>query len=326
MESRMNEVGSTAIRIGESVVSETANPYGRTRRSTSTNTTSSSIACGKTSSRTTLTVSLLFDISEGLLCLSNVEMETVPDPDSAPAKSEQGLEELFDEIRATVDTETQIVKAVFPNPPVVMQVFLQRVFAQSNSSYTKQPIYPTCLSAHDPACPRTAVRAGRRPQALRPAVHRAPTPNEVAEFRRTFSDAVPSVPAGSSSSVSAMLETAMEELFVPYTEGQRYLERESRSLGFLYSTLLAQFTRYQYVFPSTRPASSHATYRSEHIKAKPLCLTGSWTTQRRCCNDVRRRRLDDLCTGCAAIMRLVVSRLTVARRTIPSEKKTVFSE
>ncbi len=55
----------------------------------------------------------------------------LPDPDSAPAKSEQGLEELFDEIRATVDTETQIVKAVFPNPPVVMQVFLQRVFAQS---------------------------------------------------------------------------------------------------------------------------------------------------------------------------------------------------
>lgn len=39
--------------------------------------------------------------------------------------------DLFSEIRATVDTEAQIVKAVFPNPPVVMQVFLQRVFAQS---------------------------------------------------------------------------------------------------------------------------------------------------------------------------------------------------
>jgi hypothetical protein len=35
-----------------------------------------------------------------------------------------------------VDTEAQIVKAVFPNPSIVMQVFLQRVFAQSvrNSS------------------------------------------------------------------------------------------------------------------------------------------------------------------------------------------------
>ena len=27
--------------------------------------------------------------------------------------------------------ESQIVQAVFPNPPLVMQVFLQRVFAQS---------------------------------------------------------------------------------------------------------------------------------------------------------------------------------------------------
>ena len=47
---------------------------------------------------------------------------------------EVGLTELFSEIRATVDTEAQIVKAVFPNPSIVMQVFLQRVFAQSVSN------------------------------------------------------------------------------------------------------------------------------------------------------------------------------------------------
>jgi hypothetical protein len=41
-----------------------------------------------------------------------------------------------------------------------------------------------------------------------------------------------------------MLETAMEELFVHQTEGQRYLERESASLGQLYSNLLSNFTRY----------------------------------------------------------------------------------
>lgn len=57
----------------------------------------------------------------------------LPDPEATPPKNERGLTELFAEIRATVDTEAQIVKAVFPNPPVVMQVFLQRVFAQSAS-------------------------------------------------------------------------------------------------------------------------------------------------------------------------------------------------
>jgi hypothetical protein len=37
---------------------------------------------------------------------------------------------LFKEIRVTVGQEAQIVKAVFPNPSAVMQVFLQRVVAQ----------------------------------------------------------------------------------------------------------------------------------------------------------------------------------------------------
>lgn len=57
--------------------------------------------------------------------------ELLPNPNSSPPKSEHGLVELFGEIRKTVDQESQIVQAVFPNPAFVMQVFLQRVFAQS---------------------------------------------------------------------------------------------------------------------------------------------------------------------------------------------------
>lgn len=40
------------------------------------------------------------------------------------------MDALFKEIRVTVSQEAQIIKAVFPNPSVVMQVFLQRIFAQ----------------------------------------------------------------------------------------------------------------------------------------------------------------------------------------------------
>lgn len=69
------------------------------------------------------------------------------------------------------------------------------------------------------------------------------TPFESTDFRRSITGSGPTM-SNTSSAVSAMLETAMEELFVPYTEGQRYLERESRSLGALYSSLLANFTRY----------------------------------------------------------------------------------
>jgi exocyst complex component 5 len=57
--------------------------------------------------------------------------EAIPNPDVTPPKTESGLHDLLQEIRSTVDQEAQIVQAVFPNPPFVMQVFLQRVFAQS---------------------------------------------------------------------------------------------------------------------------------------------------------------------------------------------------
>lgn len=56
---------------------------------------------------------------------------TISNPDESTPQAEPGLTELFGEIRATVAQESQIVQAVFPNPPLVMQVFLQRVFAQS---------------------------------------------------------------------------------------------------------------------------------------------------------------------------------------------------
>jgi exocyst complex component 5 len=64
-----------------------------------------------------------------------------------------------------------------------------------------------------------------------------------ADMNRSF-NTTPGATTATSASVTQMLETAMEELFVPYTEGQRYLERESKSLGYLYSSYLVNFTRY----------------------------------------------------------------------------------
>jgi hypothetical protein len=56
--------------------------------------------------------------------------ESLADPDAPAPKNEPKLVELFAEIRETVAQEAQIIQAVFPHPAVVMQVFLQRVFAQ----------------------------------------------------------------------------------------------------------------------------------------------------------------------------------------------------
>lgn len=81
------------------------------------------------------------------------------------------------------------------------------------------------------------------------------SPLDVAEFRRTLSGNSSSTGSTTTTtSISAMLETAMEELFVQQTEGQRYLERESASLGQLYTGLLVNFTRYHVCVPCKRPS------------------------------------------------------------------------
>lgn len=69
----------------------------------------------------------------------NFSWDSLPDPNSPSPKSEPGLRSLYDEIRVTVGQEAQIVTAVFPNPSLVMQVFLQRVFAQVVRSFPFPP-------------------------------------------------------------------------------------------------------------------------------------------------------------------------------------------
>ena len=60
-----------------------------------------------------------------------------------------------------------------------------------------------------------------------------------------------------------MLETAMEELFMPYTEGQKYIDRESKSLTDLYANLLSNFTQFHVgqTLSSHPPADSYGVPR-----------------------------------------------------------------
>ena len=75
-------------------------------------------------------------------------------------------------------------------------------------------------------------------------------------FSRSLAWSSPSTSGGAgSTAISSILETAMEELFVPYIEGQRYLEREIKNLTDLYSSYLSAFTRYHVIIePLLRPS------------------------------------------------------------------------
>jgi exocyst complex component 5 len=110
--------------------------------------------------------------------------------------------------------------------------------------------------------------------------HMSPrTPYEATEFRRSLAGSAPVTGPSTSAAISTMLETAMEELFVSYTEGQRYMERECKSLMFLYDMLLAKFSRFHVreIFLSfSRPflinSCSHRKGKKDRKKPSRLCL------------------------------------------------------
>ena len=108
------------------------------------------------------------------------------------------------------------------------------------------------------------------------------SPTDASEFNRSLKGATSSASnTATAATISTMLETAMEELFVPYTEGQRYLEKESRSLGEMYASYLAKFTRYHVRLVSSVSPRIKLTvgFRKGQIRrANPRCLGVWWTS------------------------------------------------
>ncbi|KAG6337231.1 hypothetical protein ID866_1861 [Astraeus odoratus] len=176
---------------------------------------------------------------------------TISQPDSTAPKTEPGLVELFREIRATMAQESQIVQAVFPNPPLVMQVFLQRVFAQSIQQYVEQ-LLSKGASISELAYLRMLQLIHIETSTLiddlktheLPSITPSKSSLDNAQFRRSLTNLPSNVSSASATTVAAMLENAMDELFMPYIEGQKYLDRESKSLEELYAALLASFSHY----------------------------------------------------------------------------------
>ena len=70
------------------------------------------------------------------------------------------------------------------------------------------------------------------------------SPTSAPDMSRIISGSAPVAAGPQTTAIGSMLETAMEELFVPYTEGQRYIEKEIKCLGDLYTDHLTLFTRY----------------------------------------------------------------------------------
>ncbi|KAG8920301.1 Exocyst complex component 5 [Tulasnella sp. 417] len=177
--------------------------------------------------------------------------EVLPDPNASLPKKELGLATLLKDIRTTVGQEAQIIQAVFPNPPVVMQVFLQRVFEQSIQSHIEMLLEKaTAIStlaflrllqlAHIQI---SALVEDLRPYDLSAVMSASSSRAAVEGSSLDVLETRDARGMGVALPFGTMLESAMEELFVHYIEGTKYLEREGKSLGELYSEDLTRFTK-----------------------------------------------------------------------------------
>ncbi|RIB24859.1 exocyst complex protein [Gigaspora rosea] len=180
------------------------------------------------------------NLSQSNEFLTSSSWNDLPNPQVPPPPVDQGLVNLYQEIRTTVKQEAQIINVVFPDPVGVMQVFLQRIFAQLIQTYLES------LLSHAESNSTLAY--------LRSLVAAHTATKELVEDLKgldmrqkglsdtSYSDA--NDESQNSGTIAEILEQCIRDLFVPYTEGDRYIEKEKKSLGELYSSLLLQFTAY----------------------------------------------------------------------------------
>ncbi|KAK8846861.1 hypothetical protein IAR55_005951 [Kwoniella newhampshirensis] len=173
---------------------------------------------------------------------------TIGDPDAPAPTNEPGMEALFKEIRVTVSQEAQIVKAVFPNPSAVMQVFLQRVFAQVIQQHLE-----SLLSRAATISTLAVLRVLHLTHAICSSlVEDLKTYDATLGSGNTVTSKAATAAGGP---LSAMLDHALEEMFVPWLEGTKYLASESKNLVEVYAGLLSRYTRYHETVLKAKPNS-----------------------------------------------------------------------
>ncbi|EMR11691.1 hypothetical protein PNEG_00127 [Pneumocystis murina B123] len=158
------------------------------------------------------------------------------DPDINISESDflvkSNFQSLVDLVRKTIKTEYNIIRSVFPNPSVVFQVFLQRIFAQSIQLRLEEIIKYAELNS---------TLAYLR---VLQATHSSLT--DLVEDLKSFEQTSLSSDLSNEFSglASYALEQCLNDLFIPYLEGSRYIEKERKSLNELYSSFLCNFNLY----------------------------------------------------------------------------------
>ncbi|KAI7890173.1 exocyst complex component Sec10-domain-containing protein [Mucor mucedo] len=155
-------------------------------------------------------------------------------PNLLPPEVDTSLVKLYDDIRITVRREAGIISSVFPQPATVMQVLLQRIFAQSiqdhielllsrSKKYSRLAYLRTLASTH--------AETKRLIENLKFYCDKEVSLKDAADVNGLVTSASP----------DETLDRCMDDLFVPYTEGDRYIKKEIESLHKLFGNIVSDF-------------------------------------------------------------------------------------
>ncbi|KAF9582414.1 Exocyst complex component 5 [Lunasporangiospora selenospora] len=172
--------------------------------------------------------------------LEGPSQENLTDPVAEIPPIDAGLIKLYDDIRSTVEQEAEIISMVFPNPAAVFQVFIQRVFGQSILQFIE-----TLLER---AQAKSTLAYLRTLHSIHE--HTIILVEDLKKCEETLKLGINANIKGSNVSMttpplSQTLDRCLDDLFVPYLEGNRYLEKELNSLCEIYDSKLEKFTAYQ---------------------------------------------------------------------------------
>ena len=154
--------------------------------------------------------------------------DRLADPDTEPPGVEPSLQSLIDEVKMVTQEESYILKRAFPYFEEVLARFVQRVFQQSIQQRLEM-----VLNKADSISSLAFLRSLQASRSYLATLVEDLKTHGLTEH-----------PEPVSSSVAAVLDQQLDELFVPYFTGSSYIEREKRNLGELFEGLLFKFTTY----------------------------------------------------------------------------------
>ncbi|ORX45540.1 exocyst complex component Sec10 [Hesseltinella vesiculosa] len=196
---------------------------------------------------------------------TSIDAPALANPYIHPPEVDTSVIKLYDAVRMTIRREAEIISAVFPQPTLVIEVFLHRIFAQSIQDQVES-LFPRSQRISNLAYLRTLARTHAATKRLVDSL-KAYCEKELTDSSTSLDD----TGLATATSLDDTLHRCMNDLFVPYTEGNRYLAKEQLCLNELFGSIIAEFLNFMQQYKKTSARNQSVLARTlNQISSSPL--------------------------------------------------------